>query len=57
MGWLVVNALDGDPGDQSHALEVHVRGVLHIQIERMPRWLWPMMMSAVSALSTWLATR
>jgi hypothetical protein len=57
---LVVSTMDGDPGDQ-YVLEVHVRGVLHIQVERMPRWLWPMVMSAVmsavSALSTWLAIR
>lgn len=43
--------------DPSYALELHIPGLLHLQIERLPRWLLPTASAALSALSTWLLTR
>jgi hypothetical protein len=40
----------------SYALEVHVRGVIHIQVERLPPVIGTLIASAVSALMAWLAT-
>ena len=40
----------------SYLIELHVRGIIHIQIERLPRWLFPAV-SGGSLLWTWLAIR
>jgi hypothetical protein len=43
-------------GEPFYALELHVRGVIHIQIEKLPPVIGTLITSAVSALLTWLAT-
>ncbi len=53
----MVSAAHRGPGDPSYALELHIRGLLHLQIERLPRWLLPTVNTVLSALSTWLLTR
>ena len=40
----------------SYALELHVRGVIHVQVERLPPVIGTLLMSIVSAIATWLAT-
>jgi hypothetical protein len=40
----------------SYALELHVRGVIHIQVERLPPVMGTLLTSIVSAIVTWLAT-
>jgi hypothetical protein len=42
---------------RSCVLEVHVHGLLYVRIERLPRWLVPVMAAAFPAISTWLLTR
>lgn len=42
--------------EPSYALELHVRGVIHVQIERLPPVIGTLITSIVSALVTWLAT-
>ena len=39
-----------------YALELHVRGVIHIQVEQLPPVIGTLITSAVSALIAWLAT-
>lgn len=36
--------------------DIHVRGVIHIQVERLPRVIGTLITSALSALMAWLAT-
>jgi hypothetical protein len=43
-------------GESSYALELHVRGVIHIQVERLPPVIGTLITSAASALVAWLAT-
>jgi hypothetical protein len=38
-----------------YALELHVRGVIHIQVERLPPVIGALVTSVVSALMAWLA--
>lgn len=38
-------------GEPSYALELHIRGLIHVQIERLPRWLLPTVSTVLSALS------
>ena len=40
----------------SYALELHVRGVIHVQVERLPPAKGTLVTSIVSAIVTWLAT-
>lgn len=42
--------------ESSYALELHVRGVIHIQVERLPPVIGTLITPAVSALMAWLAT-
>jgi hypothetical protein len=42
--------------EQSYALELHVRGVIHVQIERLPPVLGTLIASSISVIATWLAT-
>ena len=42
--------------EPSYALELHVRGVIHVQVERLPPVIGTLLMSIVSAIATWLAT-
>jgi hypothetical protein len=53
----MVNAASRGADDPSYALELHIRGLLHVQIERLPRWLLSTVNTVVSALCTWLLTR
>ena len=52
--------VDGSKGknstESSYALELHVRGVIHVQVERLPPVIGTLLTSIVSALVTWLAT-
>ena len=45
-----------DSAEPPYALELHVRGVIHIQVERLPPVLGTLLTSIVSAIVTWLAT-
>jgi hypothetical protein len=40
----------------SYALELHVRGVIQVQVERLPPVMGTLLTSIVSAIVTWLAT-
>jgi hypothetical protein len=42
--------------EPSYALELHVRGVIHVQVERLPPVMGTLLTSIVSATATWLAT-
>jgi hypothetical protein len=42
--------------EQSYALELHIRGVIHVQVERLPPVLGTLIASSVSVIATWLAT-
>jgi hypothetical protein len=42
-------------GKSPYALELHVRGVIHIQVERLPPVIGALVTSVVSALMAWLA--
>lgn len=41
--------------EPSYALELHIRDVIHVQIERLPPVIGTLLMSIVSAIATWLA--
>jgi hypothetical protein len=45
-----------NPSEPSYALELHVRGVIHVQVERLPPVIGTVLMSIGSAIVTWLAT-
>jgi hypothetical protein len=45
-----------DKAEPSYALELHVRGVIHVQVERLPAAMWTLLTSIASAIVTWLAT-
>jgi hypothetical protein len=45
-----------NPAEPSYALELHIRGVIHVQVERLPPVMGTLLMSIVSAIVTWLAT-
>jgi hypothetical protein len=51
-----VNSRGKDSAEPSYAVELHVRGVIHVQIERLPPMIGTLLMSIVSAIATWLAT-
>lgn len=39
-------------------IEIHVPGVLYLRIERLPRWLAPLLVAVTSpAIAAWLLTR
>jgi hypothetical protein len=40
----------------SYALEVHIRGVMHLQVERLPPRVTTVLTAVVSSLVTWLTT-
>jgi hypothetical protein len=42
--------------EPSYALELHVRGVIHVQVERLPPVMGTLLTSIVSATVTWLPT-
>ena len=42
--------------EPSYALELHVRGVIHVQVERLPPLMGTLLTSIVSAIVAWLAT-
>lgn len=44
-------------GDEPYLVELHVHGVIHIQIERLPRWLLPSMSTFLSVIGTWMVAR
>jgi hypothetical protein len=39
----------------SYALEVHIRGVIHIQVERLPPVITTALTAVTSSVITWLA--
>jgi hypothetical protein len=45
-----------DAAEPTYALELHVRGVIHVQVERLPVVLGTLITSVASAIVTWLAT-
>ncbi len=45
-----------DRGETSYAVELHIRGVIHIQVERVPPLILTLLTTAVSSLLTWVAT-
>lgn len=52
-----VDSIEGkNSTEPSYALELHVRGVIHVQVERLPPVIGTLITSIVSALVTWLAT-
>jgi hypothetical protein len=53
-----VSALNArkNPAEPSYALELHVRGVIHVQVERLPPVVGAVAASAVSVVATWLTT-
>jgi len=51
-----VDSKGKNSADPSYALELHVRGVIHVQVERLPPVIGTLLMSIVSAMATWLAT-
>jgi len=55
--WSMVSATSKGDSDPSYALELHIRGLLHLQIEHLPRWLFPTVNTVLFALSAWLLTR
>jgi hypothetical protein len=38
----------------SYAIELHVRGVIHVQVERLPPVIATLITTAVTSLLTWL---
>lgn len=40
----------------SYALEVHIRGVMHLQVEKLPPRVTTVLTAVVSSLVTWLTT-
>jgi hypothetical protein len=42
-------------GESLYALELHVRGVIHIQAERLPPVIGTLVTSVISAIMAWLA--
>lgn len=38
-------------------VEIYVHGLLYLRIERIPRWLAPVLAAAFPAISVWLLTR
>ena len=42
-------------GESPYALELHVRGVIHIQAERLPPVIGTLVTSVISAIMAWLA--
>jgi len=51
---MVTHSPDGGHKPSQYAVEIHVRGVIHIQIERMPPALIAVMTSAGTAVLGWL---
>ena len=51
-----VDSKGKDSAEPSYALELHVRGVIHVQLERLPPVTGTLLTSIVSAIATWLAT-
>jgi hypothetical protein len=51
-----VDSKGKNSAEPSYALELHVRGVIHVQVERLPPVIGTLLMSIVSAIATWLAT-
>ena len=57
VGPIVVTTVRDGTGETPCVLELHIHGVLHLRVERLPRWLFPAINTALSAICTWLATR
>jgi len=45
------------PGERRPAVEIRVRGVLYVRVERCPRWLAHVIFSAGAAAAGWLVAR
>jgi hypothetical protein len=45
------------PGECRPAVEIRIRGVLYMRIERCPRWLAHVIFSAAAAAAGWLVAR
>jgi hypothetical protein len=41
--------------EPSYALELYIRGVIHVQVERLPPVMGALFMPIVSSVVTWLA--
>jgi len=41
--------------ESPYALELHVRGIIHIQVERLPPVIGALITSVISAFMAWLA--
>jgi len=48
---------DSGPEQGPYALELHVRGLVHLQIERLPPVVVTATSAIISAFITWLTTR
>jgi hypothetical protein len=46
-----------DQPRKSYVVEIYVHGLLYVRIERIPRWLAPMLAAAFPAIGAWLLTR
>jgi hypothetical protein len=44
----------GGDSRQPYALELHIRGVMHLQIERLPPKITTVLTAVASSLITWL---
>jgi hypothetical protein len=42
---------------QSGVVEIYVHGLLYLRVERLPRWLMPVLAAAFPIVSAWLLTR
>ena len=51
-----VHSKGKNSAERSYALELHVRGVIHIQVVRLPPVMGTLLTSILSAIVTWLAT-
>jgi hypothetical protein len=51
-----VDSKGKNSAERSYALELHVRGVIHVQVERLPPVIGTLLTSVVSVTVTWLAT-
>jgi hypothetical protein len=45
-----------DRAEASYAVEIHIRGVIHVQVERVPPLVLTLLATAVPSLLAWLAT-
>ncbi len=45
-----------DRAEVSYAVEIHIRGIIHVQVERVPPLVLTLLATAVPSLLAWLAT-